>query len=186
MKSVFYCCVLVLASWTLPCLATDDCDRCEGCGCAANCCKVCRCVPSTKKVTKVTYSVECEDFCVPGKSDRSVACDECGHKKHVYTPTCAQVHTRRNLIKHETVKEVPTTKWVVENLCHECVARCAAQQGESADVARAKGVPEPATLPAAPMSVAAETQDNAGRRVKPAASLKADLGRAIPALFRQE
>ena len=182
MKSIC-CCALLLASWALPCLAADDCDRCAGCGCAENCCKVCRCVPSTKKVTKVTYDVECEDFCVPGKSERSLACDECGHKQHIYTPTCAKVHTRRNLIKHETVKEVPTTKWVVETLCHECAARCAAEQGEPA-AAGANGGPKPAELSAAPASFAAE--DSAGRRVKPTARFKGDFGRAIPAVFSRE
>src|SRR5262245_5063790 len=106
--------VLVWLVLAAPLLAGDDC--CAGCGCAAECCKVCRAVPSTKKVTKVTYECECEDFCVPGKSDHCVNYDECGHKKHIYTPTCAKVRTRTKLIKKETTTEVPTTKWVVENL----------------------------------------------------------------------
>jgi hypothetical protein len=97
--------------------------HCDDCGSQASCCKVCRCVPSKKKVTKTEYECECEDFCVPGRSIRSKECDECGHKKWVYTPTCAQVRTRKKLVKKDNTKEVCTVKWVVENLCPNCCAK---------------------------------------------------------------
>jgi len=119
------CCSLVLvACGTAAAKAGDCCDQCDRCGCQCACQKVCRLVPTTKKVPKVTYTCECEDFCVPGPSDHCVTCDECGKKKHVYTPTCAKVRTRTKLVKHETMEEVPTHKWVVETVCNGCAGKC--------------------------------------------------------------
>lgn len=124
----------MFVSCPAPTLGDDDRDRCNCCGCQSACSKVCRPVPGTKKVTKVEYSVKCEDFCVPGPSARTTVCDECGHKKIVYTPTCAEVRTRKKLVKTETVRKVPTTEWVVENLCASCARKCDARvnpDGES-------------------------------------------------------
>ena len=118
MKTIL-CCALISLVFTASVQAGDCCDDC---GCDANCCKVCRLVPSTKKVTTPEYKCECEDFCVPGPSQRTVCHDECGRKKIVYTPTCAEVRTRKKLVKTENTKTVPTTKWVVENLCPKCAA----------------------------------------------------------------
>ena len=118
-------------------------DCCQHCGCNANCCKVCRCVPDVKKVPKTTYSCECEDFCVPGPSEHCVVCDECGNKQHIYTPTCATMHTRKKLVKHETVKEVKTYKWVVESLCPACCAKVNGEaDAEAAPVAQADAINE--------------------------------------------
>jgi hypothetical protein len=117
------CCALLLATCGISRAQGQDC--CDRCGCADQCRKVCRCVDDVKKVPKVTYSCQCEDFCVPGRSEHCVVCDDCGHKQHIYTPTCAQVRTRTKLVKHETVQEVPSHKWVVESLCNACACRCA-------------------------------------------------------------
>jgi hypothetical protein len=38
----------------------------------------------------------------------------------VYQPTCAQVRTKRVLVKKEIEKEVPAYKWVVEEVCCQC------------------------------------------------------------------
>jgi hypothetical protein len=83
-------------------------------------------VCETKKVPKTEYSCECEEFCVPGKSIRTTECDECGHKQHVYTPTCGKLRTRTKLVKHETFVEKKSYKWVVENLCCDCAQRSGA------------------------------------------------------------
>jgi hypothetical protein len=117
----FLCLALLLLTATIS-RAGIFC-HCDDCGSQASCCKVCRCVPSKKKVTKTEYECECEDFCVPGKSSRCKECDECGHKKWVYTPTCAHVRTRKKLVKKDNTKEVCTVKWVVENLCPNCCAK---------------------------------------------------------------
>jgi hypothetical protein len=99
---------------------------CKHCGCSSDCQKVCRVICEIKKVPKVTFDCECEDFCVPGKSCRTTEYDECGKKKHVYTPGCGTVRTRTKLVKHETFEEKVTYKWVVETLCCGCAERCAA------------------------------------------------------------
>jgi hypothetical protein len=111
--------------------ADDCCDRCDHCGCQSHCGKVCRVICDKKKVTTVTYRCECEDFCVPGPSKKCGThcecepdcCSPCGKickKVTDWLPTCAQVRTKHKLIKHETTKEVPSYKWVVENRCEKC------------------------------------------------------------------
>jgi hypothetical protein len=84
---------------------------------------VCRVICETKKVPKVTYSCECEDFCVPGPSERTRVCDCDNCKKWVYTPTCGTVRTRKKLVKHEEMKEVVSYRWVVENMCPACATK---------------------------------------------------------------
>lgn len=98
---------------------------CHHCGCHTKCKKVCRLVCGTKKETKTEYACECEDFCVPGPSHKLGylhECDEHGHKhrKPIWNPTCAKVHTRKKLVKKEVTKEVPDYQWVVEEYCCIC------------------------------------------------------------------
>ncbi len=136
MKPILFCAVLLVAcptAWAQSCC-------CDHCGCDSSCRKVCRVVCETKKVPKVTYCCECEDFCVPGPSCRTKVCDECGHHKIIYTPTCGKVLTRKKLVRHEETEEKVVYKWVVETLCCDCCQRCAA-----ADRAAAEGDPELAT-----------------------------------------
>jgi hypothetical protein len=118
------CCALAWAALSQAAACAGEC--CHHCGCHANCSKVCRLVCETKKVPKTEYDCECEDFCVPGPSQCSLGCDECGHHKLVYTPTCARVRTRVKLVKREEIKEVQSYKWVVEDLCAPCARACAA------------------------------------------------------------
>jgi hypothetical protein len=98
---------------------------CHHCGCERNCKKVCRLECGTKKETKTEYAAECEDFCVPGHSKKcgvKIECDGQGHhhRKVIWQPTCAKVHTRKKLVKKEVTKEVPDYKWVVEEYCCVC------------------------------------------------------------------
>lgn len=122
MKGFLLCCLMLLSCR----LAAAQC--CDHCGCQSSCDKVCRPVCEIKKVPKVTYDCECEDFCVPGKSCHSVVCDDCGNKKHVYTPQCGEVRTRKKLVKNETTIDKVTYKWVVETVCCGCRERCAAAE----------------------------------------------------------
>ena len=114
-------------------------DCCAHCGCQSNCCKVCRLVCETKKVSKPEYECACEDFCVPGPSKCTIECDECGNKKKVYTPSCAKIHTRRKLVKKDVTTEEKTYKWVVEDLCGKCAERSAAANAPSPEALAAAG-----------------------------------------------
>ena len=145
---------------------------CAHCGCASNCQKVCRVVCEVKKVPKVTYDCECEDFCVPGPSCRSTVCDDCGHKKHVYTPGCGKVRTRTKLVKNETFEEKVTYKWVVETLCCNCAQRCAAAEQAPAALA-----PQPVA-----MNIPAATGD---ATAQPASYQSAASAPAVPQVTPQ-
>jgi len=126
MKSLYSVLILVASSSTLA--LAGDCSKCQHCGCAAECQKTCRLICETKKVPKLTYTCECEEFCVPGPSTRCVECDDCGNKKYTYTPTCAGVRTRKKVVKHETTEEQPSYRWVVEDVCGACAGKCAADK----------------------------------------------------------
>jgi hypothetical protein len=98
---------------------------CNHCGCQQHCKKVCRLICGTKTEVKPVYCCECEDFCVPGPSVRcGVKCEcnrlgiKCCHA--TYKPTCAEVRTKKVLVKKEVEKEVPAYKWVVEEVCCQC------------------------------------------------------------------
>jgi hypothetical protein len=130
MKSILCLAILAAASQTV--MAQCSCDHC---GCQAACQKVCRMVCETKKVPKITYDCECEEFCVPGPSIRSTVCDECGHKKHVYTPQCGKLRTRTKMIKNETTEEKVVYKWVVENVCCACAQKAGANASHAQQVA---------------------------------------------------
>jgi hypothetical protein len=80
-----------------------------------------------KKVTKVEYSCECEDFCVPGRGEK--ICQDCC-REPAYKPASAEVRTKKKLIKHEVITEEPTYKWVVERVCDECAQRCQKNAGK--------------------------------------------------------
>lgn len=98
---------------------------CHHCRCHTNCKKICRLECGTKKETKIEYECETEDFCIPGPSHKHGFTYECGphghkHRKPIWHPTCAKVHTRTKLVKKEVTKEVPDYKWVVEEYCCIC------------------------------------------------------------------
>ncbi|MEX2113516.1 MAG: hypothetical protein WD845_10035 [Pirellulales bacterium] len=117
-------------------------DCCAHCGCQTSCCKVCRLVPDVKKITTPVYDCECEEFCVPGKSECCVGCDECGCRKLFYTPTCGKVRTRVKLVKTNETTEVKTFKCVVEDLCPQCVQQCGATLVPTASAAVANAESE--------------------------------------------
>lgn len=97
--------------------------HCSHCGRAACAHKVCRVVCEMKEVKETKYSIECEDFCVPGKSRcHTKSCTHCGGKscEHCQIPTCGPVRTRNKLVKTEVTKKVPTYKCVVVDLCPQC------------------------------------------------------------------
>ena len=69
-----------IAGTAAPALAGDGC--CAQCGCHAPCQKMCHWVYEEKKVEVVCWGMKCEDFCVPGCSQRGcwhndTVCDFC-------------------------------------------------------------------------------------------------------------
>jgi hypothetical protein len=134
MKNVRIAFVVGLVAWASEVQAGHR--HCDHCGCRQNCNKYCRLVCGTKTETKTVYSCECEDFCVPGPSEKcGVKCDcDCEGHKHrttIWKPTCAKVRTRTNLVKKEVEKEVPDYKWVVEEICGGC-GNCVSRTERSA------------------------------------------------------
>ena len=186
MKS-FICCALALLAGAASAQAGDC---CEGCGCDASCSKVCRLVPSTKKVTKTEYECECEDFCVPGPSLRTVCHDECGKKKIIYTPTCAEVRTRKHLVKKETSKTVPTTKWVVEDLCPKCAnekkSEPAPKDGMPKDPVALERVAPPDYRALAAAAGNVDTLDENASASSFASRMRSDLARVLLPAGRQK
>lgn len=116
--------LLAACAWFLMAVGAVAGHFCKHCGCQRNCRKVCHLVCEKKEETKIEYTCECEDFCIPCPSKKcgiKVECDCDGkHRKIVWQPTCAKVHTRKKLVKKETKKEVPNYKWVVEEYCCVC------------------------------------------------------------------
>lgn len=134
--------VLVLAGLfclmaTFSVLAGGHC-ACSHCGCETNCCKVCRLVEEEKKVTFTCWGGKCEDFCIPGPSQKCCehceqlcdkdpdGCPVCARKSSwtIWQPwACPTIHTKAKLMKKTITKKIPSYKWVVEDLCPKCEAK---------------------------------------------------------------
>jgi hypothetical protein len=129
---------------------------CAECGCHCNVKKVCRLVCEEKEIKEVKWDCECEDFCVPGKSE--VCCEKCKCDpskpcckdcEKIWNPSrCADLYTRKILIKKEVPKKVPSYKWVVEYVCCEC--GCEQSAGDCAVPTPEEAAPTPTPQAAKP------------------------------------
>jgi len=150
---------LILSGLTVVKAGGHGCAKC-GCSECESCCKL---VCDIKKVKTTKYRCECEDFCVPheGCHDRvapqtcdcdnncndswfSGICKLFSHDKS--TAGCADVKTKKKLVKYEETKEVPVYKWVTETRCPHC-GHCT--QCESPAPAPAAAPKPPAGVPTA-------------------------------------
>jgi len=124
-------------------------DCCEKCGHECKPKRVCHVIVEMKKVPKVCYTCECEDFCVPGPSKRcgrapkpeETPCGElCVQDRWHWNwlPGCASIHTKSKIVKKTTQVEVPTHKWVVEYLCPDCQSKCETEKPAPTPVAEKK------------------------------------------------
>lgn len=114
--------------------------HCARCGGSGPCHKVCRLVTEEKSVAITCWGCKCEDFCLPGPSKPGCercelvcgTCDKCRDRNSVHaeptpfvwtkwTPGTAKIHTKKKLMKKIVTKKVPSHKWVVEDLCDQCV-----------------------------------------------------------------
>ena len=116
------CLLAPLAARSVESLGHGSC--CAQCGCSCECQKVCRLICEMKDVKKTCYSCKCEDFCVPGPSQKCPQPCGCGHCKQcreaACVPTAACIKTKKVLVKHEEVTKKPTYRWVVEYVCPKC------------------------------------------------------------------
>jgi hypothetical protein len=95
--------------------------------------KKCRLVCEMEEVTETKWECKCEEFCVPGPSQKCG--EQCQHDcdsahgvtcKTIWKPSCAaEVRTRKILVKKEVKKQVPKYRWVVEHVCSHCEASSA-------------------------------------------------------------
>ena len=143
--------VVGLVLGTVPASAGDCCHRC---GCEQQVRKVCRLVCDTKEVKETCYSLECEDYCLPGPPQCCCHKSSCGECSKCVKPTCGKVRTKAKLVKREITRKVPITKCVVEVLCTGCCQHKQADvvQNEAAPAMPATLVPEtPINMPAPPL-----------------------------------
>jgi hypothetical protein len=115
---------------------------CAHCGREESCQKICRLVCEEKKVNVVCWGSKCEDFCLPGHSHRdSKHCEDvcevekCNEEEvcskprpfiwYDWIPGCSKgIATKKKLMKKTVVKTVPSYRWVVEDLCAQCLRQC--------------------------------------------------------------
>lgn len=192
---------LISLSMAAPVRAGGCCRRCDCCGCECECERVCRAIVGTKTVLKVSYTVECEEFCIPGPSkccgshwecdgNASAGCTQ-RHRVFDWIPnSCGKICTKRKLVKIETPTQVPSYQWVVEHVCPKCAAsrsssRSAPESGEPpvantpnqdpAATVEASKVESGKTVPTSALAPA-DSLDDPGTPAAPAATTPASPG----------
>jgi hypothetical protein len=109
--------------------------------------RVCRKVCEMKKVKVALWGVDEEDFCLPGPSRPGCKNQECvsdpqeNEKTPSYLPKLfswrdwtpsgapTTLHTKKKLMKKTVTKTVPTYRWIVEDLCVNCVEQLEQTEG---------------------------------------------------------
>jgi hypothetical protein len=114
---------------------------CAHCGCRTQRCRrICRLVCETRKITTTCWGMACEDVALPGPSEP--ACRHCEMvnprtsedrnliaqaKRRVWISwrpsEGPDVATKRKLMKKTVSKTVPSYRWVVEEICGNCLAQ---------------------------------------------------------------
>jgi hypothetical protein len=124
------CLLAPVVAWSVENLGHEG--QCSHCGRWCACQKVCRMVCEMKDVKKSCYSCKCEDFCVPGPSQKCASHCGCGSCKEcreaACVPTVSHIKTKKVLVKHEEVTKKPTYKFLVEYCCPKCAACQACQK----------------------------------------------------------
>jgi hypothetical protein len=193
MNRVTICLALLCASMTLaPSVQAGgcDCERCDVCGCSAQCEKTCKLIVGTKLVPKVTYCRQCEDICLPGPSRKCGSHCECTvnpctgceeHNKVIdWIPNpCGCIRTKAKLVKIETPQQVPTYKWVVVRVCGNC-AKCGHMAKATATVDESQLAADKVQAPATEASSVVQASATEAVDTAPAPEKKQEL--ASPAL----
>lgn len=142
---------------TAPACCGQTHESCGDCGVR----KVCKVVCEMKKIKKIAWVVECEEFCAPlpgcKRSCRSrqtgncgdSCCDPCASlRRPMVTPKCSKVRARKTLVKKQITCEVPVYKCIV--VCGNGCCEEAGCGGEEAPAAAPEAAPAP--VPAAASS----------------------------------
>lgn len=127
--------IAIASAWYSAGAANAQVAPCTDCHCTCPCEKVCRLVKEDKKVTVVCWGCQCEDICLPGRSQRGCAhCEEvcnetasdtCSAPKsflwYAWIPGCPKEYiTKKKLMRKSVIKTVPSFKWVIEDVCPTC------------------------------------------------------------------
>jgi hypothetical protein len=123
-------------------------DDAGGPACCAHCgrheacvTKTCQVVCGVKKETKISWEVECEEFCplLPGHRQ----CGECAPP-----PRCGNSKCVKKLVKKQYQVEVPVYQCVVRHLCADCASGQSPPSTAPSPIAPVR--PEAAPLPPPP------------------------------------
>lgn len=110
--------------------------QCIDCGHTGCCEKVCRLEKEEKKISVTCWGSKCEYFCLPGPSCQCCGhceevCKECEPKISSASRTLRWYHwipgrpeglaTKKKLMRKTVTKILPSFKWVVVDLCPNCV-----------------------------------------------------------------
>ena len=98
-------------------------------------------MPEEKKVEIACYGCKAEDFCVRCASTEGCehcedVCGECDPRSGVsacpkkfrwreWQHGGASVFTKKKLMRKTVTRKIPSCKWVIEDLCSDCQAKCA-------------------------------------------------------------
>lgn len=116
--------VIVSTPYTAGVDAAGPC--CHSCG-HGNAKYVCRLVCTMRDQLTYEYEMDCEPYCMLGRSDscgKKRVCDDSllgFHWETIWKPNCeCKVRTKRTLVKVPVVKQVPAYSCVVERICCGC------------------------------------------------------------------
>lgn len=126
MKRVLFLLAAVIALGTA---LTDAAGPC-GCNCSNSCKTYCRLVCTMKSELTFDYSMDCDQYCHLGPSDKCGKKKVCDngilgfHWETIWKPNCScVVREKRTLVKVPVVKQVPVYTCVVERVCDHCGCR---------------------------------------------------------------
>src|SRR5690606_25554944 len=100
--------------------AASAAGHCDGCGCQSKLVRVCRPVHTTRPVETIVWDVVSEEYCLPGRGDPLLPCNDCAARGLDECLDCRQPRSRNRLIRKKRIEHVPTILWVVEYRCDDC------------------------------------------------------------------
>lgn len=132
--------ITLCTAWVCRDIAASEVRETQCIGCGHQCCceKVCRLEKEEKKISVACWGSKCEHFCLPGPSCQCCrhceeVCTECEFKIssasrtlswYHWIPGCPEgIATKKKLMRKTVTKTVPSFKWVVVDLCPNCIRK---------------------------------------------------------------